>query len=252
MYVRLAFAVAAHLDTEILLVDEVLAVGDAPFRKKCMGKMDGISKDGRTVCFVSHDLASIRSLCTEVAVLVAGKIAFCGSPEASLRLYAEDLVSAGTSWERPPSTDADASAGLLSRVSIRPSRVGQVATGEPLEFLISYRAQEVGMQIHFAIGIYTALGEKLIHLTTRDHLCDVRSESAGTVRCRIDRLPLPRGRYVINVSMHRGSERLDHVATALTFTVDDGDFFNSGKATGESDGKLLVEHSWGAVGGSGG
>jgi lipopolysaccharide transport system ATP-binding protein len=249
MYVRLAFAVAAHLDTEILLVDEVLAVGDAAFRKKCIGKMDGISKDGRTVCFVSHDLASIRNLCTKVALLVEGRVELCSHPEATLRLYAEGLVSAGNSWERPLPSGGRPSMTALSGVLVRSSRAGQVASGEPLEFLISYQAEETGMQVHFAVGVYSALGEKLVHLTTRDHGSTFRSELAGTVRCRIDRLPLPPGQYVINVSMHSGFERLDHVPAALTFTVDNGDFFHTGRMTTESDGKVLVDHSWGLVGG---
>ena len=78
MYVRLAFAVAAHLEPEILMVDEVLAVGDAEFQKKCLGKMDEVGRQGRTVLFVSHNMAMISNLCRKGMVLDAGRLVFCG------------------------------------------------------------------------------------------------------------------------------------------------------------------------------
>ena len=84
MYMRLAFAVAAHLDPEILIVDEVLAVGDAAFQKKCLGKMGDVAKQGRTVLFVSHNLGAVRSLCTRGIVLAAGAMQFDGGVEEAL------------------------------------------------------------------------------------------------------------------------------------------------------------------------
>lgn len=87
MYVRLAFAVAAHLEPEILIVDEVLAVGDLEFQKKCMGKMKDVSSEGRTVLFVSHNLAAIKSLCNKVAYIDKGKLADIGDPEKTINKY---------------------------------------------------------------------------------------------------------------------------------------------------------------------
>jgi len=89
MYVRLAFAVAAHLETEILLVDEVLAVGDQDFQKKCLGKMHEVAKDGRTVLFVSHQLASVGELCDRAILLEAGQLSEIGTPEAIIALYTQ-------------------------------------------------------------------------------------------------------------------------------------------------------------------
>ncbi len=89
MYVRLAFAVAAHLEPEILIIDEVLAVGDAEFQKKCLGKMQEVAKGGRTVLFVSHNLGQVRALCTKAALLDSGTIKFLGTPEAALSRYQE-------------------------------------------------------------------------------------------------------------------------------------------------------------------
>src|SRR5204863_8888222 len=87
MQVRLAFAVAAHLEPEILLVDEVLAVGDAEFQEKCLGKMRDVTREGRTVLFVSHNLAAVRSLCTRALLLDHGRLAFDGDTDEAIEQY---------------------------------------------------------------------------------------------------------------------------------------------------------------------
>ncbi len=100
MYVRLAFAVAAHLEPEILIVDEVLAVGDAQFQKKCLGKMEEVGKEGRTILFVSHNMSAVATLCTKGIVLSAGAVHFHGDPHAAISSY---LVSGTDSlYERRP------------------------------------------------------------------------------------------------------------------------------------------------------
>jgi lipopolysaccharide transport system ATP-binding protein len=103
MYVRLAFAVAAHLEPEILIVDEVLAVGDAEFQKKCLGKMQTVSReDGRTVLFVSHNMAAIRSLCGRALLLRSGEVQFCGGVAEAFNQYSQQsMLRAGATWLRP-------------------------------------------------------------------------------------------------------------------------------------------------------
>lgn len=104
MYVRLAFAVAAHLEPEILVVDEVLAVGDAEFQEKCLGKMKAVSGEGRTVLFVSHNMAAIRTLCSGGILLSEGQIIFQGSASDTVTAYAARAsVSTGSAWIRPKS-----------------------------------------------------------------------------------------------------------------------------------------------------
>jgi lipopolysaccharide transport system ATP-binding protein len=102
MYVRLAFAVAAHLEPEILIVDEVLAVGDAQFQKKCLGKMEDVGKEGRTILFVSHNMGAVRSLCHRGIVLDGGMIRFIGDAERAIAEYSSDtLMKGGSNWLRP-------------------------------------------------------------------------------------------------------------------------------------------------------
>jgi len=99
MYVRLAFAVAAHLEPEILLVDEVLAVGDAAFQKKCLGKMGDVAKEGRTVLFVSHNMNSIKRLCSRAVLLTDGKVEYVGSANSTIHKYLNKSSNQNTIWE---------------------------------------------------------------------------------------------------------------------------------------------------------
>ena len=105
MYMRLAFAVAAHLNPEILIVDEVLAVGDARFQKKCLGKLEDMAQGGRTILFVSHNIGAIQNLCTRICLLRQGRLEFDGHAEQGLSLYsaANQETQAGR-WSRPDGT----------------------------------------------------------------------------------------------------------------------------------------------------
>ena len=106
MYVRLAFAVAAHLDPDILIVDEVLAVGDAEFQKKCLGKMEGVAKSGRTVIFVSHNMTAVRNFCTRGIVLKQGELIFDGPVDEAIARYAGEGLNTGIqTWDRPQEPD---------------------------------------------------------------------------------------------------------------------------------------------------
>lgn len=140
MYVRLAFAVAAHLETEILLVDEVLAVGDQEFQKKCLGKMQDVAVDGRTVLFVSHQMASISELCDRAIVLADGGIYFDGSTADAVAAYSNSMHNASTSTSRAKKTGlhiehVETSGGLLSAVD--PKRISFTVAADD-DFKVPY------------------------------------------------------------------------------------------------------------------
>jgi len=99
MYVRLAFSVAAHLEPEILIIDEVLAVGDADFQKKSLGKMEDVANDGRTVVFVSHNLTAVNNLCTKAIVLDKGSLVFSGEPNHAIQYYYKQSKGSNSTWE---------------------------------------------------------------------------------------------------------------------------------------------------------
>ncbi len=107
MYVRLAFAVAAHLEPEILIVDEVLAVGDAAFQRKCLGKMQDVASTGRTILFVSHSMAAVQRLCTKVLFLNAGKVGACGDVVTVSGMYISQGIKSGLEWRRPTTARDD-------------------------------------------------------------------------------------------------------------------------------------------------
>lgn len=125
MYLRLAFGVAAHLDPEILLVDEVLAVGDSAFQKKCMGQMGKVAEQGRTVLFVSHNMAAVRALCTRVLYLEQGRLAFIGEPAQAIRHYHHS-----TAETAPAFTTGEVS---LTDVRINGRAYATISPGEPFE-----------------------------------------------------------------------------------------------------------------------
>jgi len=127
MRVRLAFAVAAHLDPEILIIDEVLAVGDAEFQKKCLGKMQDVTTQGRTVLFVSHNMSAILDLCTRSIVLDRGSVLFSGRPAAGVEKYIESVSF------RADAGDPGGSHSLLSHVQVNGSSSGPVQSGEAFE-----------------------------------------------------------------------------------------------------------------------
>jgi lipopolysaccharide transport system ATP-binding protein len=133
MYVRLAFAVAAHLEPEILIIDEVLAVGDGAFQKKCLGKMQDVSRgDGRTVLFVSHNLSSVRQLCRSAILLANGRLQAAGTSAQVLDLYAKGSTEPGPPRELTPSIEARSWCFATTAAIETPARKGQsvFAVGE--------------------------------------------------------------------------------------------------------------------------
>src|ERR1035437_3116012 len=141
MYLRLAFAVAAHLQTEILIVDEVLAVGDAAFQKKCLGKMADVSQQGRTVVFVSHNMTALRSLCTRAVWLNEGKVMEDGPAGAVVDHYLQKNATSNleSRWDDPDTAPGDHRARLhLGRVNLKGTDTDQITVETPLEIEFQY------------------------------------------------------------------------------------------------------------------
>jgi lipopolysaccharide transport system ATP-binding protein len=166
MHVRLGFAVAAHLDTEILMVDEVLSVGDAAFQRKCVQRLRHVARAGRTVLFVSHDMATIEALCTRVLLLRAGSVGATGSPHDIVPGYlAAGRVSA-SSWTRsaegpePLESDVVLLAGRI--VSQGGGTAGPFRFDEPLAIEVEYRIRRPVRDLAIMIGVANVAGQALI------------------------------------------------------------------------------------------
>jgi lipopolysaccharide transport system ATP-binding protein len=248
MYVRLGFAVAAHLDPEILIIDEVLAVGDAEFQKKCLGKMGEVSKSGRTVLFVSHNMAAVESLCNRVVALRSGSIWREGDPSI-IRDYLQAMTESGEGGLRNRTVKAN-QPGWFSEVWVedaREQRVEAILCGDVCTICMAYDQRDHGAWPDFAFTIYDMLGTPLLYFDTAVSFVSGTAApkgQAGTIRCRIDKLPLVEGRYTLNVLARKGTDRVDHVVSAAQFTVISGDFFGTGKLPPANYTCFLTPHSW--------
>jgi homopolymeric O-antigen transport system ATP-binding protein len=252
MRVRLAFAVAAHLEPEILIVDEVLAVGDAEFQSRCLGKMSDVTGHGRTVLFVSHNLAALRSLCTRAVWLDAGRVAAEGAPDRVIDAYLEVAEQIG---RRPIAERADRAGNGRLRFTRAELRAGEparanasAASGRPLEIALGYAAasEEPLESVRVAVLVLDSLGHRVMATDTRFLNADFEKlPSEGEIVCRIPDLPLAAGTYQLNLWATVAEEVADHVEHALPLHVEIGDVFGTGRATvAEKHGPFVVRHSW--------
>ena len=232
MYVRLAFAVAAHLEPEILVVDEVLAVGDTEFQNKCLGKMGEVAKSGRTVLFVSHNMAAVSQLCSKAVVLDHGMLDYSGSADDAVKHYMAGLSRCCGSVEFSPlSSESAPSAG---NASTRFARVyltnangdvcDTVFIGDEVRFSfdVTFSQPLKAAQIGFIIRSVT--GGNIYHCVTRDagfHPTDLNG--SVTFTATFPSLSLYPGQYVLtDLSLDTPTETLEFVQDALHFQVAEG------------------------------
>lgn len=247
MYVRLAFAVAAHLEPEILVVDEVLAVGDAEFQKKCLGKMEDVASHGRTVLFVSHNMGAIEALCARGILLEQGLLSLSSNVRETIAAYLRSL-------ERDAETPIPVRCirnGIgrvrLQKVEIRgiiDETPGPPATGRPARIHFYFDRSVADLVCSFTI--YDVRGQPIIHLSSstdrRSH--DRRSLKPYALTCTIDELFLLPGRYRINVALHIGGELQDHIEGACLFDVEEGLHPLTAASLGNSYGSVWFPHHW--------
>jgi lipopolysaccharide transport system ATP-binding protein len=251
MYLRLAFSVAAHLEPEILVVDEVLAVGDAAFQKKCLGKMGEVTREGRTVVFVSHNTAAIENLCRSAIVLERGRVVYSGPVKDAVRMYMTQVLSTVTATSLQDRKDR-AGTGALRLTSFRVedeagNPVVGARTGETCTLVFDYECPsgEPQRSVTASFAIQTASGAPLIlHRTnfTREDFELVPAE--GSIRCTIPRFPLVPGAYLLATSVEVGGELADHLTVAAQLDVEPGDFFGTGHTGIAGHSPFLIEGSW--------
>ncbi|MEI6795350.1 MAG: ABC transporter ATP-binding protein [Methanomassiliicoccales archaeon] len=164
MHLRLAFAVAAHLEPDILIADEVLAVGDQQFQNKCLGKMKAVSQEGRTVIFVSHDMHAIRALCNSGVLLKAGKVAAMGPLESVIEQYASSMEVLDN--EYPVKGDGI----IINGLDVRQRQVstGLIDGSLPFEIVVNFELPLAMQKMKLGVSINTALGDELIRTNLSD------------------------------------------------------------------------------------
>ncbi len=249
MKMRLAFSVAAHLQPEILIIDEVLSVGDIAFQEKCLGRMEAAAGEGRTVVFISHNLASVRGLCDRALMLSGGRVVATGSAEEVVDAYAGDVLSEASRSLRD--RENRVGSGKLRYTDLRLERGGEVidspASGGEFDIVASFETADGRPMesVNFGVTV-TGQGEQQPLLNLYSETAGVRFHQVparGEVRCHIDRCPLPAGQYVVGVWSDIRQQMLDAVPRAADLTVTGGDFYGSGR---EQMGPrtVLVEHDW--------
>lgn len=252
MYVRLAFAVAAHLEPEILIVDEVLAVGDANFQKKCLGKMQDVStKEGRTVLFVSHNMAAVIQLCARGLLLKAGTINQEGDVTSVVGAYFGDTI-VSTSGEYDLAAHparSSKSRPIIRRIRLynENNTIGtQLTPEEHCSIEIDYEAHEMIAMPRWAIAIEDNLGRRLMTFTSYFAHNDVKPVSGtGTVRCSIDSLGLGPGQYLLSVSIgDKQSGLIDSLDGFARFEVRWNNNFENGEQYHQVYGPVLRASKW--------
>jgi lipopolysaccharide transport system ATP-binding protein len=225
MTVRLGFAVAAHLEPEILLVDEVLAVGDAAFQKKCLGKMGDVARQGRTVLFVSHNMSAVQELCSRGILIVNGYSHFDGQVQDAIAVYL-GLIEDNSSTEVALRTDRRGSGqARLTGVEVRQDRIdgnSVLQTGQPAKFIFHYSGYTTRLSCVFTI--YDHLGRHVLVFDSRQQNVNAAPDTADNRAfiCNLEELLLLPGHYRINVALLQGNETQDHVEGAATFNVEEG------------------------------
>ena len=244
MSVRLAFAVAAHLEPEILIIDEVLAVGDAEFQKKCLGKMQEVAKGGRTVLIVSHNMSMMEALCTRAVALTRGQVTQRGSTAAVIADY---MLLTGASTKKAM-VRARGMQAIITHVGLidaagAPTTI--LRSGDDARFRLVFESPECLANARVGIRIDTLFGAPLLHIQSEfatGGLLDL--PQTGCVDCTIPRLPLVPGHYTTAIALFSERRMVDHLEPGIEFRVDAGDFYQNGRIPSVHLGQFLTTSEW--------
>jgi len=248
MQMRLGFSVAAHLEPEILLVDEVLAVGDVAFQKKCLGKMGDVARGGRTVLFVSHNMGAIENLCERCILLEKGQIQKIGRTSDIINEYLTTSLEISTIPLAERKTDYTNARFIFTGIEFRNSRgedLSSLSSGEDTTIVLDYVCQDSqrlkDVKIRYTIR---RMGEAFIALDTEFYQSFEVVPTQGRIICNIPRLPLMPGYYSIDISSYSKRIQTNQLRDAVTFYVKEGPFFSSGLMPKDFEARTLVDHSW--------
>jgi len=239
MYMRLAFAVAAHLEPEILLVDEVLAVGDAGFQRKCLGKMEGVARAGRTVLFVSHNMGAVGSLCSRIVYLRHGQVVASGPPGEVIPLYLESERSSLASDEQ---IEDDEQRGYRLRPA---ARQVTISCGEPLTLSFELECPVEHASATAGFVLYNLFDVPVVGASSKvQGIAGEGSSARWDFTCELGGIPLNAGTYYASVWV--GNEGRDHASFSrvIAIHVEPADVFGWGNRVPESWGNFYWKPDW--------
>lgn len=253
MQMRLAFAVAAHFEPQIMLVDEVLAVGDAAFQKKCLGTMDQVARSGRTVVFVSHNMAAIENLCTSAILLEGGRVVMQGDSHRVIHHYLERVLPSVVD-SVPLAQRQDRTGNGKIRVTSfyiedeYGAKLPAVRSGMDVVFVFGYECRDGELPQTVDIGF--SLGhtnDDLLTVLYSSYLGQTFAPSgkSGEFRCRVPKLPLAPGRYSVGTRLLVGGEEADWLRNWVGYMdVELGDFYGSGSPGFNGPAPVLMSGQW--------
>ncbi|HXU21399.1 MAG TPA: ABC transporter ATP-binding protein [Verrucomicrobiae bacterium] len=259
MRLRLGFAVAAHLDPDILIVDEVLAVGDAEFQKKCLNTMENLRGGARTVLFVSHNLAAVENLCERCIWIDGGQIRMDGETRSVIEAYMGSVSGAGTvssELEDVPNRRGSGKVRYRAVEFISPERNAArfIRAGDPVVMRFHYEAAESIPSASFGFRMYTDMGTLVTDTSTSHHGIHVPLEAGKAyLDLEIDCLNLLPAKYTLSLWLTDmdGVEVYDNLEHAVTLEVEASNIYQSGKVIDSRLGIVFFPQKWNLAGISG-
>lgn len=249
MYLRLAFAVSAHLEPEVLLVDEVLAVGDQDFQRRCLGRMRTVADSGRTVIFISHNMAAVSHLCTRGLLLHEGCLVEDGPVADVIAHYNQACTTfAGDRFDFTALSLPER--GGLRVTSLRVldangQSVNRITLGQPVEFEIAFECRETLHSPGFGIVFFTADGRRVLRVMTAEMNDSMPPcHEGGKVVCRIDKLMLTPGPYVLTIGTRNGYEQLDRLEQCAEISVEAADIYGTGRLPTQAFSSFVAQGEW--------
>jgi lipopolysaccharide transport system ATP-binding protein len=251
MRLRLGFAVAAHLEPDVLIVDEVLAVGDAAFQKKCLNAMHDLQGGGRTVLFVSHNMAAVENLCSRGIWLSQGGVQLDGPAHEVIEAYMNSLTSADRASSELATTEERRGTGEIrfTRVEFRSTDGNLQAvtrSGKGLVVRLYYRAKEPVEHGHFSFKISTELGTLVTEVGTWYHGLDIAliPPGDGYVELEIDALNLVPGRYYLSLKTDSATHLYDSLEHAVYLDVEEAPIYGSSRRIDGRTGVVFFPQRW--------
>lgn len=251
MYVRLAFAVAAHLEPEILVVDEVLAVGDAQFQKKCLGKMEDVAKEGRTVLFVSHNMAAIENLCERVILIDNGRVVMQNSAITTIQYYLETVLHSMIN-DIPLAERKDRSGnGTIRLTSFHiedayGNKLKVVRSGMDIVLVFGYQshALEQIRDVDIGFSIYDKVMLSVLYSSYIGQSFQT-VPPRGEFRCLVPMFPFSMGHYLVGARVIVNEQEADWLRNAVGYLdIEVGDFYGTGREGFGTSAPLLLNGKW--------
>jgi len=250
MYVRLAFAVAAHLNSEVLVVDEVLAVGDLAFQKKCLGKMNALSRVGRTVLFVSHNMAAVENLCRRGIVLDGGKLVFEGTSKNAVRHYLDRIFGAHDCTRHVIDLKAasDRRSPLLRQLEFYTNGnqplVEGLQIGSRFKVRVHFELPHLTSNFNVGLGFNNAYGQRAFTAASQftPNRSPVAVAGSQVLTCDIPSLTLTPGEYTVCVWLEIENAEADLANDAASILIIESDYYGTGKVPW--NGTFVLKHHW--------